>query len=386
MATSIHLPSRSSTAQAWRNQAAAASPPPAGQDPAQGPSHLPLAVTLPPPQQSFTREEAEAHAQAARAQSEAAASAAGTPTLGESTIQSSKAYATRMVKAWADNDAKAREAGVNLRKSAFINKLIGTAAAFIVLGVAAAATALTAGAGSPFLAVAITRTALLVGDSLCAWKDWQRSKEPQPRPLPMGANCLGNAIYALAKAGKASDATAKDWAKYLGGAVTVGLASTSLVLGMPQEGISLLSSMLRYLSSGAVIAATTSQAKAADRYDEVAQARDRAKVDLFTHLMDRAALPVGSKAYLDWCAELRDELKRVDPQDKLSTAFDQLAHDAWVAIHHRKGAPDLVDGDRSTMASRAVNDILGMQAGANFAWTAATHGGAMSALGSLLNG
>lgn len=369
--TTIHVPPGSPLAAAWRDASAAALPaeaPPAG--------HLPLVATLPPPRRQVPLTAAQAAERAARAQAK---------TPGEAAIRSNRHQVLRTMRGWAEKDRQAQAAGVDLRKRTFINKLISTGAALITLGAAIAVTVATFGATLPFAAVAGARALTLIGDSLCAWLDWRGSTETPPSKLPLGANCLGNLLYGLGIFLGADEDEAKTAAKVGSGLITLGLTSASLATGLPQEGISLLSSLLRYVASLGSIAGTASQAKASDRYDHLAQARDLKKTDVLELLME-SAMTAGTdaQAYQAWCAGLRAELATHDIDPQALVTLEKIMTSAWQSAQEGEPVPDPVDADRSTLIQRLVNDVVGLQAGATFSLTAAAQGGAFSTLGDLL--
>jgi len=167
--------------------------------------------------------------------------------------------------------------------------------------------------------------------------------------------------------------------------ITLGLTSTSLAIGLPHEGLSLLSSLLRYAASLGGIGGTVLQAKGADRYDRLAQARDQSKADVFELLMESAvAAGADAPAYQAWCADLRKELEaqRLDPQ--ALAVLEKIMTSAWQSAQEGEPVLDPVDADRSTLVQRLVNDVLGLQAGASLSLTAAAQGGAFSTLRDLL--
>lgn len=305
---------------------------------------------------------------------------------GEQALRSQRSDALRQITRWAEKDAQAQAAGVDLRRKTFINKLISTGAALITLGVAVALSVATAGAATPLVAVAGVRAVVLMGDSLAAWIDWRRSTETPPRKLPLGANCLGNLLYGLAtRIGVKDLDAAKQAARVGSGLITVGLASASLALGLPHEGLPLLATLLRYASNLGSMGGTAAQAKAADAYDDLAKARDRAKSDLSGLFME-VAVPsgMGAQAYQDWCSDLWAEFAAQGASPQTLETLSQIINSAWASVRDDKPVPSPVDADRSTLVQRLVNDVVGLHAGASFTLTAFTHSGVTSALDTMM--
>lgn len=389
LTTTLHLPSHARAAEALRKPPpGASSAAPAGgswsplalpampgtpnsasgSDDSGSPPSPASAASLTGFESSVSREQALALESAAHAQ------AAGP---GLQTLPQVRNRSIALVKDWAEKKAQAEAAGVDLRKKTFINKLISTGASLITLSAAVMLTVATGGAALPFLAIAAVRTTLLIGDTLCAWEDRRRAMAVPPQPrLPLGANCLGNAIHGLGRAMGLGDDRARTVGKYGSGLVLVGLATAGIAVALPHEGIALTSAVMRYLSSAGGMAGTSSQAHASDAYDQRAQARDEAAAELHKDLLAAAQSPqMREETYQAWCDELAEQLPAASAQTREDLAL--LMKQAYDARHSEK-TPDLVGADRATTAMRLVNDVVGLHAFGSFSLTALAHGGVLS--------
>jgi hypothetical protein len=131
------------------------------------------------------------------------------------------------------------DAGVSIAKRSFFTKLAGTIVSGVVVGLAAALTAATAGAAAPLLAVACVNFAISAGDAGCAYHNYKTAKDlpggvndPNYKPLPMGNSCIDNAIFGTLKACGVSEKTASTAALWTGRAVTIGVGvAAALVSG-----------------------------------------------------------------------------------------------------------------------------------------------------------
>lgn len=384
--TTFRLPAGSRTAAAWRLAAAEGGADAAGQAHGHGPglappppggdwAPLPLPGALAPPAQALPSEQA----LAAEKEAQALASQPGPPAVPF--IHNHTLARTRV---WAERKAQAEAAGVDLRKKTFINKLISVGASLVTLGVAAALAAASGGAATPLVIIAAARTLLLIGDAGCAWTDWRRSQEREPRKLPLGANCLGNLLYSMCtrdtkdlppEEKNEKEERAKRFAKAFSGVVVVGLASANLALGLPEAGMSLLSTLLRYVSNGGSTLGTLRQARTTHQFDRMTQARDQAASNLHLDLLAAArASGVNQAGYQALCDELRKGVMQQGASDATLADLDDLMRQTW-ASRDEKTRPNLTGADRATLPQQVVNDLVGFQSAASLAMNAAQHGG-----------
>ncbi|MBL0422963.1 hypothetical protein JI739_21685 [Ramlibacter sp. AW1] len=142
----------------------------------------------------------DAPANADKAHALEAAARAQAQGAGLATTPSSRPETIKLLKDWAAKQADAEKAGVNLRKSTFLAKLLPTALSLLTVAAAAALTVFTAGAATPFLVIASVRSAVLIGDCACAWIDRQRARQDIPAaPLPMGPTSSATWFIACAR-------------------------------------------------------------------------------------------------------------------------------------------------------------------------------------------
>lgn len=305
---------------------------------------------------------------------------------GLAAVEGSPGYVLAQVRDWSEKSARAEAVGVDLRKATFINKLIATGAAFITLGAVLAGTAVTGGAALPFLLVAAVRTAVLVGDCLCAYVQWKGSQESPPVTLALGASALGNMLYYLGEGLGLAEAHCKSIGRYGGGVLTVGLAASGLVLALPGEGIALSAILLRYFSSGGGVVSAARQHRSATNYEQVARSRDEVTASLRHLVADVARRPgVGDPApdlhrFEHWCEELRVHLvEHEDYDDDALASLDKILREAWASANVGV-APPGVGADRvANIAQRTVNDVVGVNSASSLALGGLAHGGLWSA-------
>ncbi len=366
--THFHVPVGSSVHAAWRTG------PPPPQDAAVGavPPPPPAIVEAPPPLQAFPGElqppAVVRHPEEARAIERAARALAQGPAVAA--VRSNRQYILRMAQRWAHKNQVAEAAGVQLRKATFFNKLLSTGGALITLGAATALAVATGGAALPFVLIASVRAAVLVSDSICAWADWRGAKETPPVRLPLGANSLGNLIYALGAGLGLPEAQAKSLGRNVSGVLIVGLGAAGLALAMPHEGITTASAALRYTASALGLAGTGRQADVSDQQDPIVRARDTARANLHTALLEQATQPgMGLAGFTAWCAALRADLALVgmdaQTQADLQKVIDAVAAD----VRANESVTTPVGADRANIVPRLVNDVQAANAAANLVWT-----------------
>lgn len=191
---------------------------------------------------------------------------------------------------------EASDNGVDLAKSSFFKKLLGVATAIVAVGVATALTVVSGGVAAPLLAVSCANLAVNIGDSVCAYRNLRNAQDveaglkPRYLPLPGGNSCLQNLFYGLAKAGGASDDTAKTVATVLGGFFQLGLAVGAAVAGSAAGVMALAPKIATMVANGI---------KAAVAFDTAITSGGGAKSDLeeAARLVEQAnRLPVSGAA------------------------------------------------------------------------------------------
>lgn len=377
----FHVPVGSSVHAAWRkgtppSQGAAAGevPPP------------PAVVEAPPPLQAFPGElQPPAVApppEEARAIEAAAMALAQGP--GVAAVRSNRQYIVRMAHRWATKNQIAEAAGVQLRKATFFNKLLSTGGALITLGVAAALAVATGGAALPFVLIASVRAAVLVSDSMCAWADWRGAKETPPVRMPLGANSLGNLIYALGTRWGLPEAQAKSLGKNVSAVLIVGLGAAGLALSMPHEGIAPAGAALRYAASALGLAGTSRQAGVSDQEDPILQDRDAARADLHTALLEQAIQPgMNLAGFAAWCATLRTDLASAGMDAQTQADLQKVIAAVAEDVRAGESVTDPVGTDRANIVPRLVNDLQALNAGTNLVWTAVAQGRLLGVIGAL---
>lgn len=307
----------------------ASSPSPAGARPLAealpdwGPRPLPGA--LPAARSGLSRPQAEAAEQAAQAAAQGA---------GLSVVSSPQPEVVSLIKGWATKNAHAEAAGVDMRKAVFVSKLVSTVASLLTVGAAVALTVATAGAATPFLIIAATRTAVLIGDAWCARLDLQRSQETPPRPLPMGSNFLGNAVYGLVHAAGASPEASRTMAKYGSTLLSVGLVGASLAFALPTDAMDFSIAMMRFAAGMGGLLGAKSHAHAADQHEAVVQASVTAASDVLAALKAQAAKAgFDPEDFGDFCQDFRAQVAAQVTDEATLKALDHLLASA------RSGGP-----------------------------------------------
>ncbi|QEI06026.1 hypothetical protein FXN63_09390 [Pigmentiphaga aceris] len=168
------------------------------------------------------------------------ASAARTALAGPVTVSSTPSRAadrTETLNDAAQSLQTSKDVGVDTSKRSFFTKLAGAVVSGVVVGLAAALTAVTAGAAAPLLAVACVNLAVSVGDAGCAYNNLQHAKEvargdnpPKHSLMPMGNSCVDNFIHGtLTRCGVSAD-TAKTAATWVGRAVSLGIGIAGVLV------------------------------------------------------------------------------------------------------------------------------------------------------------
>ncbi len=186
-----------------------------------------------------------------------------------------------LVKAWAAKQEEAGRAGVNLHKTTFFPKLLSTGAALFSLAIAATLTVMTAGAAAPLLVIAGVRALTVIGDCACAWEDRKRAlHDPPLKPLPMGANCIGNLFHSYFTSRGDPNATRNATLASLG--ITVLMAAGGLALGFPHAAGELFTTIPRVsaelssvLGTVGMVAPTVKSVRANRAIDKAADAAMR---------------------------------------------------------------------------------------------------------------
>ncbi len=313
---------------------------------------------------------------------------------------------TRTLRQWARRHAQARQAGIDLRKKAFLSKLLSTGCALLTVGAASVMTVLTGGAATPVLAVASVRAALLIADCWCAWVHWQRAvRVPPEPPLPMGGNFLGNVVYRAAIAAGVGPLRARECAAYGSGALLVALAATGmgLSLGLSADTIPPEVTAMRYAAGAGSLLSLGTFARAADGYDPAARRRDEAAADLFKEILERAVTVHGAalrvrrqgqlgeteggaarrrqvremtRAFATWIEDMRDGLASAHDNPQLQADFERiLAAACTTAVTREFTADGVMGADRDSMPLRVVNDVILCQVGTSMAVALAAQAG-----------
>ena len=180
-----------------------------------------------------------------------------------------------------DKLMEARQAGVDVAKSSFWKKALGTVVSAVAVGVAAGLTAISFGGAAPLLALACVNFAVSGGDAICAYRNMRNAEavaELRPPPyekLPMGNSIVANVIHGvLTRCGVSADtaATASTWGSR---AVSLGLGVASVAVSAGLSGLPMAYDLAGKISSaigtGAAVASTLTGAMTDEMDREILQ-------------------------------------------------------------------------------------------------------------------
>ena len=222
--------------------------PPAGASVAAAPAggtQAPVALTLPAPPR----------ASASPAQAERVRALAAEPARATSAPSRAQVARDRLAAAQ-DRLSQARQVGVDVARSSFWKKALGTALAGVAVGVAAGLTALSFGGATPLLALACVNFAVTGGDAICAWRNLRNAqaeaemRPPPYAPLPMGNSIVANALHGVLTRCNVSASTAASAALWGGRAASLGLGVASFAVGAGLSGLPLAYEVAGKLASG----------------------------------------------------------------------------------------------------------------------------------------
>ncbi len=242
-----------------------------------------------------------------------------------------------LVKEWAARQEEAGRAGVDLHKTSFFPKLLSTGAALFSLAIAATLTVMTAGAAAPLLVIAGVRALTVIGDCACAWEDRKRAlQDPPGKPLPMGANCIGNLFHSYFTSRGDPNATRNATLVSLG--VTVLMAAGGLALGLPHAAGELLTTIPRVgaelssvLGTVGMVAPTVKSVRAHRAIDKAADAAMREML-----LQSKAEARENAEAlapeFITFCAQVKAEFDQLGGtgarHDEVQAALETLLNSA----------------------------------------------------------
>lgn len=361
-------------AMAYRRLASSPAPPQArpAVDTPPGWGPCPLQGALPAARSALSRPQAEAAEQAAHA-------AVRGPGLAQVHVSPEKV--ATLVKGWAEAKARAEVAGVDLRKAVFVSKQVSTVASLLTLGVAVALTVATAGAATPLLIVAATRTAILIGDAWCAREDLRRMQETPPTSLPMGSNFLGNLIYSLVHREGSSPEESQRRAKLGSGLLSVGLVGASLALTFPLSVVDFSVSMARFAAGVGGVLGAASHGRASDLHERAIQSSANGAQALLEELRKPAVeKTVDVEAFGDFCQSLRAQVVEQLESESMINDLDQIlaaakaGSSAEVAGLDRSAQSAV---DRPSQTSRWLDTLFSVKGVASAVLTAFAHLGAL---------
>ncbi len=210
-----------------------------------GSAQAPLALTLPAPPRAGA---SPAGADRVRAAASGPARASSTPSRAQVAQDRLSAAQAKLL--------EARQAGVDVARSSFWKKALGTALAGVALGVAAGLTALSFGGAAPLLALACVNFAVSGGDAICAWRNLRNTqaaaeqRPPPYAPLPLGNSIVGNVLHGLLTRCNVSAGTAASAALWGSRAAGLGLGVASFAVGAGLSGLPLAYELAGKLASG----------------------------------------------------------------------------------------------------------------------------------------
>lgn len=170
--------------------------------------------------------------------------AALTPRGGDS-----RREAIGVVRAARDKLLKARRDGVDLARSTFMRRLLGTAMNGLSMGVAAVLTAASGGALAPLLVVATLRFISAAADATAAYDACKRAERGEA-PHPMGTNGFGRLLYEHAVRDGKPQQEAVEQATRRSANIQIALAAGSLIAALPLGAVTLPVQICRTISSG----------------------------------------------------------------------------------------------------------------------------------------
>ena len=218
----------------------------------------PLSLTLPPP----PRRDADAGTV------DRARSVATEPVPKGSVAPSRAEVAKGKLLAAGEKLLEARQAGVDVAKSTFWKKALGTVLSAVSVGVATGLAAISFGGATPLLALACVNFAISSGDAVCAYRNMRNAeavaemRRPPYDKLPVGNSILGNAAHALLTRCGMNESTATVFAKAIGGTAAMGLGIASVAVGaglatMPTA-FELVGKVTAWVSTAVAVGATVS--------------------------------------------------------------------------------------------------------------------------------
>lgn len=197
----------------------------------------------------------------------------------------------------------AERVGVRLDRLNFMSKLLGAGMAAVAVGVAAALTGATFGAGAALLAIASVRLAIAVGDAVCAYRVLQDRRETPPKnSLPLKSSAIGNALFFMFSKAGMPRTQAIDRATRASVPVSVGLAVVAMSLGQVAAAPDAVGTGLRVAAGGLLGLMWARDMHVNDEADRTALAARQARRAVVRRAV--ALTPAETRQVIAWMDEL----------------------------------------------------------------------------------